>query len=40
MKSKDLDIWHVITNGDFLPSQNNPETNKDEKYLLKNKMMI
>ena len=30
VKSKDLDLWHVITNGDFLPTQNNPETNKDE----------
>ena len=30
MKSKDLDLWHVITNGDFLPIQNNPETKKDE----------
>jgi hypothetical protein len=30
VKSKDLDLWHVITNGDFLPIQNNPETKKDE----------
>ncbi|GJU96052.1 hypothetical protein Tco_1320808 [Tanacetum coccineum] len=30
VKSKDLDLWHVITNGDFLPFQNNPETKKDE----------
>lgn len=30
VKSKDLDLWHVITNGDFLPIQNNPETMKDE----------
>ena len=30
VKSKDLDLWHVITNGDFLPIQNNPETKRDE----------
>ncbi|GJW89212.1 zf-CCHC domain-containing protein, partial [Tanacetum coccineum] len=30
VKSKDLDIWHVITYGDFPPIQNNPETKKDE----------
>lgn len=30
VKSKDLDLWHVITNGDFLPIQNNPETKKYE----------
>nr|GEU29954.1 zf-CCHC domain-containing protein/UBN2 domain-containing protein [Tanacetum cinerariifolium] len=30
MKSKDLDLWHVITFGDFPPIQNNPETKKDE----------
>lgn len=30
VKSKDQDLWHVITNGDFLPIQNNPETKKDE----------
>ncbi|GJV22718.1 zf-CCHC domain-containing protein [Tanacetum coccineum] len=30
VKSKDLDLWHVITNGDFLPFQNNPETKKDK----------
>ncbi|GJT69744.1 hypothetical protein Tco_1029030 [Tanacetum coccineum] len=30
VKSKDLDLWHVITDGDFLPIQNNPETKKDE----------
>jgi hypothetical protein len=30
VKSKDLDLWHVFTNGDFLPTQNNPKTNKDE----------
>ncbi|GJZ07012.1 hypothetical protein Tco_0540805 [Tanacetum coccineum] len=29
-KSKDLDLWHVITYGDFPPVQNNPETKKDE----------
>ncbi|GKA86524.1 hypothetical protein Tco_0808235 [Tanacetum coccineum] len=30
VKSKDLDLWHVITHGDFPPVQNNPETKKDE----------
>ncbi|GKB19218.1 hypothetical protein Tco_0853141 [Tanacetum coccineum] len=30
VKSKDLDLWHVITFGDFPPIQNNPETKKDE----------
>ncbi|GJV30403.1 copia protein [Tanacetum coccineum] len=30
VKSKDLDLWHVITSGDFPPIQNNPETKKDE----------
>ncbi|GJZ99446.1 hypothetical protein Tco_0671997 [Tanacetum coccineum] len=28
--SRDLDLWHVITDGDFPPIQNNPETKKDE----------
>ncbi|GJW02000.1 alpha/beta hydrolases superfamily protein [Tanacetum coccineum] len=30
VKSKDLDLWHVIIDGDFPPIQNNPETKKDE----------
>ncbi|GJS47177.1 hypothetical protein Tco_0597298 [Tanacetum coccineum] len=30
VKSKDLDLWHAITYGDFLPVQNNSETKKDE----------
>nr|GEY17213.1 DUF4219 domain-containing protein/UBN2 domain-containing protein [Tanacetum cinerariifolium] len=30
VKSKDLDIWHVITDGEFPPIQNNPETKNDE----------
>ncbi|GJX02534.1 zf-CCHC domain-containing protein [Tanacetum coccineum] len=30
VKSKDLDLWHVITDGDFHPIKNNPETKKDE----------
>ncbi|GJT31043.1 zf-CCHC domain-containing protein [Tanacetum coccineum] len=30
MNSKDLDLWHVITYGDFPLIQNNPETKKDE----------
>nr|GEV04234.1 zf-CCHC domain-containing protein/DUF4219 domain-containing protein/UBN2 domain-containing protein [Tanacetum cinerariifolium] len=29
-KSKDLDLWHVITYGDFPPIQYNLETKKDE----------
>nr|GEX13161.1 RNA-directed DNA polymerase, eukaryota [Tanacetum cinerariifolium] len=29
-KSKDLDLWHVITDGNFPPIQNNPETKNDE----------
>ncbi|GJV35138.1 hypothetical protein Tco_1407615 [Tanacetum coccineum] len=34
VKSKDLDLWHVITNGDFQPIQQTPETKLDEKTLL------
>ncbi|GKA64346.1 hypothetical protein Tco_0763952 [Tanacetum coccineum] len=30
VKSKDLDLWHVITDGDFLPIKYNFETKKDE----------
>ncbi|GJY23598.1 hypothetical protein Tco_0397256 [Tanacetum coccineum] len=30
VKSKDLDLWHVITNGDFLPIENNLETKLDK----------
>ncbi|GKD93763.1 zf-CCHC domain-containing protein, partial [Tanacetum coccineum] len=30
VKSKDLDLWRIITNGDFQPNQNNPETKLDE----------
>ncbi|GJT90363.1 hypothetical protein Tco_1079208 [Tanacetum coccineum] len=30
VKSKDLDLWHVITNGDIQPIQQNPETKLDE----------
>ncbi|GJR81193.1 retrovirus-related pol polyprotein from transposon TNT 1-94 [Tanacetum coccineum] len=30
VKSKDLDLWHVITEGDFPPIQNNPKTKQDE----------
>nr|GEU88404.1 ribonuclease H-like domain, reverse transcriptase, RNA-dependent DNA polymerase [Tanacetum cinerariifolium] len=33
VKSKDLDLWHVITKGDFQPIQNNPETKLDEVVL-------
>ncbi|GJQ93466.1 hypothetical protein Tco_0004605 [Tanacetum coccineum] len=30
VKSKDLDLWHVITNGDFQPIAQNSETKLDE----------
>ncbi|GJX35489.1 hypothetical protein Tco_0247046 [Tanacetum coccineum] len=30
VKSKDLDLWHVITNGDFQPIEQNPETKLDD----------
>ncbi|GJV82789.1 retrovirus-related pol polyprotein from transposon TNT 1-94 [Tanacetum coccineum] len=30
VKSKDLDLWHVITNGDFQPVEQNSETKLDE----------
>ncbi|GKC11460.1 hypothetical protein Tco_1008242 [Tanacetum coccineum] len=30
VKSNDLDLWHIITYGDFPPVQNNPQTKKDE----------
>nr|GEV08344.1 zf-CCHC domain-containing protein/DUF4219 domain-containing protein/UBN2 domain-containing protein [Tanacetum cinerariifolium] len=30
VKSKDLDLWHIITYGDFSLVQDNPETKKDE----------
>nr|GEV88017.1 DUF4219 domain-containing protein/UBN2 domain-containing protein [Tanacetum cinerariifolium] len=30
VKSKDLDLWHVITYGDFPPIQYNPKSTKDE----------
>ncbi|GJS93478.1 hypothetical protein Tco_0800446 [Tanacetum coccineum] len=30
VKSKDLDLWHVITNRDFQPIQQNPKTKLDE----------
>ncbi|GKD26758.1 zf-CCHC domain-containing protein [Tanacetum coccineum] len=30
VKSKDLDLWHVITNDDFQPIVQNPETKLDE----------
>ncbi|GKA11721.1 hypothetical protein Tco_0691267 [Tanacetum coccineum] len=30
VKSKDLDFWHAITNGDFQPIAQNPKTKLDE----------
>ncbi|GJV87045.1 hypothetical protein Tco_1530983 [Tanacetum coccineum] len=30
VKSKDLDLWHIITDGDFPSIQNNPKNKKDE----------
>nr|GEW31725.1 alpha/beta hydrolases superfamily protein [Tanacetum cinerariifolium] len=35
VKSKDLDLWHVITNGEFQPIQKNPKTKLDENYVRK-----
>ncbi|GJY59329.1 retrovirus-related pol polyprotein from transposon TNT 1-94 [Tanacetum coccineum] len=32
IKSKDLDLWHVITNDDFQTIQQNPETKLDEVF--------
>ena len=36
VKSKDLDLWHIITHGDFPPIQYNEETKKDEIVSFKN----
>ncbi|GJV37204.1 retrovirus-related pol polyprotein from transposon TNT 1-94 [Tanacetum coccineum] len=37
VKSKDLDLWHVITNGDFQPIVQNPKTKLDEgSFILLN----
>ncbi|GKD24420.1 hypothetical protein Tco_1230634 [Tanacetum coccineum] len=36
VKSKDLDLWHVITNGDFQPIQQNLETKLDEVIPFEN----
>ncbi|GKE71743.1 zf-CCHC domain-containing protein, partial [Tanacetum coccineum] len=30
VKSKDLELWHVITNGEFQPIEQNPKTKLDE----------
>nr|GEW60575.1 zf-CCHC domain-containing protein/DUF4219 domain-containing protein/UBN2 domain-containing protein [Tanacetum cinerariifolium] len=30
MKAKDVDLWHVIIYGDFPPTENNHEINKDK----------
>ena len=30
MKSKDLDLWHIITMGDFEPFEYNSETKQNE----------
>ncbi|GJU59135.1 retrovirus-related pol polyprotein from transposon TNT 1-94 [Tanacetum coccineum] len=35
VKSKDLDLWHVITNSDFQPIEQNPKTKLDENYVRK-----
>ena len=40
VKSKDLDLWHVITNGDFYLFKIIPKQRKMKLYLLKNKTMI
>ncbi|GJQ98149.1 zf-CCHC domain-containing protein [Tanacetum coccineum] len=34
VKSKDLDLWHIITNGDFQPIVQNSETKLDEVILV------
>nr|GEU56861.1 DUF4219 domain-containing protein/UBN2 domain-containing protein [Tanacetum cinerariifolium] len=36
VKSKDLDLWHVITNGYFQPIVQNPETKLDEVIPFEN----
>ncbi|GJT37372.1 zf-CCHC domain-containing protein [Tanacetum coccineum] len=36
VKSKDLDLWHVITNGDFQPIIQNPKTKLDEVVPFEN----
>ncbi|GKC58824.1 hypothetical protein Tco_1086422 [Tanacetum coccineum] len=36
VKSKDLDLWYVITNGDFQPIIQNSKTKIDEVVLFKN----
>ncbi|GKD91779.1 hypothetical protein Tco_1367286 [Tanacetum coccineum] len=33
IKSKDLDLWHVITNGDFQPIEQNPKTKLNKVSL-------
>ncbi|GJU88683.1 hypothetical protein Tco_1301106 [Tanacetum coccineum] len=33
VKSKDLDLWHISTNGDFQPIEQNSETKRDEVIL-------
>ncbi|GJU16893.1 retrovirus-related pol polyprotein from transposon TNT 1-94 [Tanacetum coccineum] len=43
VKSKDLDLWHVITNGDSQPIQQNPKTKLDKVIPFENnkaKMVI
>ncbi|GJS84420.1 zf-CCHC domain-containing protein [Tanacetum coccineum] len=40
VKSKDLDLWHVITNSDFQQIEQNLETKLDEVIPLKNNVMI
>ncbi|GJU60851.1 zf-CCHC domain-containing protein [Tanacetum coccineum] len=40
VKSKDLDLWHIITYGDFSPIQNNLETKNDKIVPFDNKAMI
>ncbi|GJZ13645.1 hypothetical protein Tco_0548875 [Tanacetum coccineum] len=40
VKSKDLDLWHVITNGDFQPIEQNPETKLDENNVGISKLYI
>ncbi|GJY68244.1 hypothetical protein Tco_0471226, partial [Tanacetum coccineum] len=38
VKSNDLDLWYVITNGDFQPIIQNPETKLDEVVSFENQI--
>ena len=40
VKSKDLDLWYVITMGDFKPIEFNPETKQMKLFLITNKVIV